>query len=148
MATELKRSGTMDRIEELLGDNARTLLDHSSTTISKELIQLPGPDFIDRVWSISDRPTKVLRSMQSLFDNGRLAGTGYVSILPVDQGIEHSAGASFAAGASGVTGSCGGSSSSGRTGRGPENASPWPKRISRSSASITVFSKSRPSAMS
>jgi class I fructose-bisphosphate aldolase len=96
MATELKRSGTMDRIEELLGDNARTLLDHSSTTISKELIQLPGPDFIDRVWSISDRPTKVLRSMQSLFDNGRLAGTGYLSILPVDQGIEHSAGASFA----------------------------------------------------
>jgi len=96
MATELKRSGTMDRIEEQLGDNARTLLDHTTTTISKDLIQLPGPDFIDRVWSHSDRPTKVLRSMQSLFDNGRLAGTGYLSILPVDQGIEHSAGASFA----------------------------------------------------
>src|SRR5215204_2997722 len=96
MATELKRSGTMDRIEELLGANARTLLDHKSSTISKELIQLPGPDFIDRVWTISDRPTKVLRSLQSLLDNGRLAGTGYVSILPVDQGIEHSAGASFA----------------------------------------------------
>ena len=96
MATELKRSGTMNRIEELLGADARTLLDYTSSTISKEHIQLPGPDFIDRVWSISDRPTKVLRSLQSLFDNGRLAGTGYLSILPVDQGIEHSAGASFA----------------------------------------------------
>jgi fructose-bisphosphate aldolase, class I len=96
MATELKRTGTMDRIEELLGSDARTLLDHSAQTISKDLIQLPGPDFVDRVWSISDRPTTVLRSLQSLFNNGRLAGTGYVSILPVDQGIEHSAGASFA----------------------------------------------------
>jgi class I fructose-bisphosphate aldolase len=58
MATELKRSGTMDRIEELLGDNARTLLDHKSSTISKDHIQLPGPDFIDRVWSLSDRSNK------------------------------------------------------------------------------------------
>jgi class I fructose-bisphosphate aldolase len=96
MATELKRSGTMDRIEELLGSDARTLLDHSTHTISKDNIQVPGPDFIDRVWSISDRSPRVLRSLQSLFDNGRLAGTGYLSILPVDQGIEHSAGASFA----------------------------------------------------
>lgn len=96
MATELKRSGRMDRIEELLGSNARTLLDHTAQTISKDNVQLPGPDFIDRVWSISDRPTTVLRSLQSLFDNGRLSGTGYLSILPVDQGIEHSAGASFA----------------------------------------------------
>ena len=96
MATELKRSGTMDRIEELLGADARTLLDHTAQTITKDHIQVPGPDFIDRVWSISDRSPSVLRSLQSLFDNGRLAGTGYLSILPVDQGIEHSAGASFA----------------------------------------------------
>jgi class I fructose-bisphosphate aldolase len=96
MATELKRSSTMERIEELLGADARNLLDHTTQTISKDDLQLPGPDFIDRVWTISDRPNTVLRSLQSLFDNGRLAGTGYLSILPVDQGIEHSAGASFA----------------------------------------------------
>ncbi|HEY5401586.1 MAG TPA: class I fructose-bisphosphate aldolase [Pyrinomonadaceae bacterium] len=96
MATELKRSSTMERIEELLGASARDLLDHTAKTISKDDLQLPGPDFIDRVWTISDRPNTVLRSLQSLFDNGRLAGTGYLSILPVDQGIEHSAGASFA----------------------------------------------------
>jgi class I fructose-bisphosphate aldolase len=96
MATELQRSGTMERIEQLLGADARNLLDHSAQTISKDNIQLPGPDFIDRVWSISDRSNTVLRSLQSLFGNGRLAGTGYMSILPVDQGIEHSAGASFA----------------------------------------------------
>jgi len=86
----------MERIEELLGADARNLLDHTAKTISKDDLQLPGPDFIDRVWTISDRPNTVLRSLQSLFDNGRLAGTGYLSILPVDQGIEHSAGASFA----------------------------------------------------
>jgi class I fructose-bisphosphate aldolase len=86
----------MERIEELLGADARNLLDHTTQTISKDDLQLPGPDFIDRVWTISDRPNTVLRSLQSLFDNGRLAGTGYLSILPVDQGIEHSAGASFA----------------------------------------------------
>ncbi len=97
MATELKRAGTtIDRIEELLGDNARSLLEHKSQTILKEHLNLPGPDFIDRVWAYSDRQPAVLRSLQSLFDNGRLAGTGYLSILPVDQGIEHSAGASFA----------------------------------------------------
>ena len=96
MATELQRSATLDRIAELLGDNASKLLDYTSQTIPKENVQLPGPDFIDRVWAISDRPTRVLRSLQSLFDNGRLAGTGYLSILPVDQGVEHSAGASFA----------------------------------------------------
>lgn len=97
MATELKRATTtIDRIEELLGDKARTLLDHRSEGIPKEHLNLPGPDFIDRVWSISDRSPAVLRSLQSLFNNGRLAGTGYLSILPVDQGIEHSAGASFA----------------------------------------------------
>src|SRR6267378_4389938 len=97
MVTELKRTGSsLDRIEELLGPNARTLLDHSSKTISKNDLQLPGPDFIDRVWVYSDRSPAVLRSMQALFNNGRLAGSGYLSILPVDQGIEHSAGASFA----------------------------------------------------
>jgi len=97
MATELKRTGSsIDRIEELLGADARTLLDHKSQTIAKDDVHLPGPDFIDRVWSVSDRSPGVLRSLQSLFDHGRLAGTGYLSILPVDQGIEHSAGASFA----------------------------------------------------
>jgi fructose-bisphosphate aldolase, class I len=97
MSTEMKRSGaSVDRIEELLGDDAKALLDHRSQTIPKDQLYLPGPDFVDRVMSQSDRTPAVLRSMQSLFDNGRLAGTGYVSILPVDQGIEHSAGASFA----------------------------------------------------
>src|SRR5204862_373891 len=65
-------------------------------TIAKEHLHLPGPDFIDRVWVDSDRSPVVLRNLQTLFDHGRLAGTGYVSILPVDQGIEHSAGGSFA----------------------------------------------------
>jgi class I fructose-bisphosphate aldolase len=97
MATELKRTATtIDRIEELLGDSARLLLDHQSQTIAKEQLNLPGPDFVDRVLAYSDRSPAVLRSLQSLFSSGRLAGTGYVSILPVDQGIEHSAGASFA----------------------------------------------------
>ena len=96
MATELKHSQTMDRIAELLGPEASTLLDHTSQTIAKDQLQLPGPDFIDRVWSASDRSPRALRSLQALFNNGRLAGTGYLSILPVDQGIEHSAGASFA----------------------------------------------------
>src|SRR5438270_9434027 len=97
MATELKRATTsLDKIEELLGENARILLDHTTRTISKDQIHTPGPDFIDRVWSQSDRNPNVLRSLQTLKDNGRLRGTGYLSILPVDQGIEHSAGASFA----------------------------------------------------
>src|ERR671918_538785 len=97
MATEMKRStGTIDRIEELLGDEARTLLDFKSTMIPKDQLHLPGPDYVDRVVSESDRSPAVLRSMQSLIGHGRLANTGYVSILPVDQGIEHSGGASFA----------------------------------------------------
>ena len=97
MATELKRSpSTIDRIEELLGADARTLLDHKSEAIRRSQLYLPGPDFVDRVCAQSDRSPRVLRSLQSLIDHGRLAGTGYVSILPVDQGIEHSAGASFA----------------------------------------------------
>jgi fructose-bisphosphate aldolase, class I len=84
------------KIEEVLGDAARDLLDHKSTTIPKDQLHLPGPDFVDRIWAKSDRNPRVLRSLQTLFDTGRLAGTGYMSILPVDQGIEHSAGASFA----------------------------------------------------
>src|SRR6202047_1977 len=97
MVTELKRSsGIIDRLEELLGAETRGLLDHKAQTIPKDQIHVPGPDFIDRVTSYSDRSTAVLRSLQSLLDHGRLAGTGYVSMLPVDQGIEHSAGASFA----------------------------------------------------
>src|SRR6195952_854028 len=84
------------RLEELLGDEADTLLNHRSTTIDSALLHLPGPDFVDRLVRDTDRSSSVLRNLQWLFDNGRLGGTGYVSILPVDQGIEHSAGASFA----------------------------------------------------
>ncbi len=87
---------TTSRIAEILGDESNYLLDHQSTTVSKELLHLPGPDFIDRVWMDSDRSPQVLRSLHTIFNHGRLAGTGYLSILPVDQGIEHSAGASFA----------------------------------------------------
>ena len=72
------------------------LLNHQCKTISKDKLHLPGPDFIDRIHLGSDRPVRALVSLQQLFKSGRLAGTGYVSILPVDQGIEHSAGASFA----------------------------------------------------
>jgi class I fructose-bisphosphate aldolase len=84
------------RIQEVLGGDAQSLLQHQCKTISKDKLQLPGPDFIDRVHLSSNRPPRVLVSLQQLFNSGRLAGTGYVSILPVDQGIEHSAGASFA----------------------------------------------------
>ena len=86
----------IDRIEEILGDEAAPLLQHECTTIPKERLSLPGPDFVDRVWAQSDRPTPVLRALETLNGTGRLAGTGYMSILPVDQGIEHSGGASFA----------------------------------------------------
>lgn len=85
-----------EAIVNLLGDEAEYLLNHESRTISREMLHLPGPDFVDRVVAGSDRTVPVLRNLQALFDHGRLAGTGYVSILPVDQGIEHSAGASFA----------------------------------------------------
>jgi class I fructose-bisphosphate aldolase len=84
------------KIQELLGGDADTLLNHVSKTIPKDVLQLPGGDFVDRVWGDSGRTPAVLRSLQTLQDNGRLRGTGYLSILPVDQGIEHSAGASFA----------------------------------------------------
>jgi len=81
---------------DLLGNEAEKLLRHKCTCIDKSMLTLPGPDFVDRVMAATDRPTPVLRSLQSIFSHGRLGGTGYVSILPVDQGIEHSAGASFA----------------------------------------------------
>ena len=87
---------TIERIEQLLGNEAKLLLEHTCATIDKSMLTLPGPDFVDRVTAISDRSIPVMRSMQTLFNSGRLAGTGYLSILPVDQGIEHSAGASFA----------------------------------------------------
>ncbi len=85
----------LERLESLLGSDAG-LLGHSCATVPKEQLHLPGPDFVDRVFAISDRSPRVLGSLQSLLSSGRLGGTGYVSILPVDQGIEHSAGASFA----------------------------------------------------
>jgi fructose-bisphosphate aldolase, class I len=94
MATVTK--GSLDKLEEVLGADARDLLDHRCQTVPKEQLHLPGPDFVDRTWKDSDRPTRVLRSLESMLDHGRLAGTGYLSILPVDQGIEHAAGASFA----------------------------------------------------
>ena len=83
-------------IVEHLGDKAKYLLDHKSQTLPKEQLHLPGPDFVDRVVAQSNRTPQVLRSLQSMFDHGRLGGTGFLSILPVDQGIEHTAGASFA----------------------------------------------------
>ncbi len=85
----------MDRIVELLGGEAGSLLRHECR-IPRDKLQLPGPDFVDRVHGISDRSIPVLMNLQRIFNTGRLAGTGYLSILPVDQGIEHSAGASFA----------------------------------------------------
>ncbi|MFN3918093.1 MAG: class I fructose-bisphosphate aldolase [Flavobacteriales bacterium] len=84
------------KIVELLGDKASYYLDHTCSTIHKELLQLPGKDFIDENFSLTNRNPQVLRSLHTLYNTGRLAGSGYVSILPVDQGIEHSAGASFA----------------------------------------------------
>ncbi|MHB9155254.1 MAG: class I fructose-bisphosphate aldolase [Endomicrobiales bacterium] len=93
-------SGTMEKTTEgivrILGDaEAKSLLEHTCKTIPKEGLTLPGPDFVDRVFMQTDRSSRVLRSLETLFNHGRLAGTGYFSILPVDQDIEHSAGASF-----------------------------------------------------
>jgi fructose-bisphosphate aldolase, class I len=93
MATVTATAGSL---ESLLGDDAASLLEHRCETVPKEMLHLPGQDFVDRVWALSDRPPQVLRSLQAIYGHGRLANTGYVSILPVDQGIEHSAGASFA----------------------------------------------------
>lgn len=89
-------TAAVTKIEELLGDEAEYLLGHTCQTISKDQIYIPGPNFVDDIFIGSDRPTPVLRSLQQMFNHGRLAGTGYLSILPVDQGIEHTAGASFA----------------------------------------------------
>jgi fructose-bisphosphate aldolase, class I len=83
-------------VRSLLGQHADSLLKHESRTVSRTALHLPGPDFVDRVLLHSDRPVGVLRNFQTLLNHGRLAGSGYVSILPVDQGVEHSAGASFA----------------------------------------------------
>jgi class I fructose-bisphosphate aldolase len=83
-------------IKAYLGNEASYYLNHQSKTVDKGDLHLPGPDFIDRVWISTDRPISVLRNLQTIFNTGRLAGSGYLSILPVDQGIEHSAGASFA----------------------------------------------------
>lgn len=86
----------MTKVAELLGDSAESLLNHECKTISKSQLHLPGPDFLDRVSAQSNRSNQVMRSLASIYNHGRLAGSGYVSILPVDQGIEHSGGASFA----------------------------------------------------
>ncbi len=93
--TAVKTAGETD-IVKLLGADADKLLDHVCKGIPKGTIHLPGPDFVERVFTPSDRTPPVIRSLQQMFDHGRLGGTGYLSILPVDQGIEHSAGASFA----------------------------------------------------
>jgi len=87
---------TISEIQSILGNQAENLLGHTCQTIDKSMLHLPGPDFVERIYSQSDRNNKVLNSLQNMFNHGRLGGTGYLSILPVDQGIEHSAGASFA----------------------------------------------------
>ncbi len=86
----------MKTTAEILRDESKSLLTHKCTTIPKEMLNLPGPDYIDNILINSDRPNSVLRNLQTMYDHGRLAETGYLSILPVDQGIEHSAAASFA----------------------------------------------------
>src|SRR5450755_3848931 len=87
---------SLEHVTDLLGDDAADLLEHRCETISSSRLHLPGPDFIERVMLDTDRSTATLRNLRQMFDHGRLAGTGYLSILPVDQGVEHSAGASFA----------------------------------------------------
>src|ERR1019366_3780670 len=82
-------------IASLLGDEASSLLDHKATAFPKELLTLPGPDFVNDVLAWTDRSPTVLRNLGTLYNHGRLGGTGYLSILPIDQGIEHSAAASF-----------------------------------------------------
>ncbi|PSL48240.1 fructose-bisphosphate aldolase [Chitinophaga niastensis] len=87
---------SLEKISELLGKDSDILLQHESKTISKDLLHLPGPDTVNKIYQPSSRNPQVLRSLGQLFNHGRLGGTGYMSILPVDQGVEHSAGASFA----------------------------------------------------
>src|SRR3974390_1859412 len=89
-------TAALSSIEQLLGAKAESLLGFKNPKISKERLHLPGPDFIDRIYALTDRNVRVLTNLQRLFGTGRLGNTGYLSILPVDQGIEHSAGASFA----------------------------------------------------
>jgi len=89
-------SDLYSKIQTILDSDAEYLLNHQSTTISKDRLHRPGPDFLNEVFSVSDRSDKVIQNLKRLGDHGRLSGTGYLSILPVDQGIEHSAGASFA----------------------------------------------------
>src|SRR5438132_9377946 len=86
----------MNSIASLLGDKAEYLLNFNNPKISKERLHIPGPDTVDRLFAVSDRNNRVLCNLERILSHGRLGGTGYVSILPVDQGIEHSAGASFA----------------------------------------------------
>ena len=95
IAESLTTTYTIDKIAAALGNQAETLLNYKAK-VSKEQLYLPGPNFVSEIWTESDRNPQVLRSMQQMYDHGRLGGTGYLSILPVDQGVEHSAGASFA----------------------------------------------------
>src|SRR5260370_16748406 len=83
--------GSLEKLEELLGADAQDLLEHKCNTVPKEQLHLPGPDFVDRIWKDSDRPTRVLGSLQAILGHGRLANTGYVSILPLDHAIAHTA---------------------------------------------------------
>jgi len=94
MDTTLKNS--MEKIEKYLGDEAKDLLTYEAIGVPKEKLTLPGPDSLDKIFGISDRNVQVLRSLSTIYNHGRLAGTGYLSVLPVDQGIEHTAGSSFA----------------------------------------------------
>ena len=94
-ATPTRTTKPASSVVDYLGDDADSLLNHKPK-ISREHLHVPGPDYVDRIWAHSDRNPQVLRNLQAIFDHGRLGGTGYLSILPVDQGIEHSAGASFA----------------------------------------------------
>jgi len=87
---------SLSRIEELLGQDSNNLLGHVSKTVDKSQLHLPGPDFMERVWLHSNRSPQVIRSLGQIYNSGRLAGTGYTSILPIDQGIEHSDVAYFA----------------------------------------------------
>src|SRR5690606_18242617 len=98
MTLAVAKSSTLDidKIAEMLGSDSDSLLNHTSQAITKDRLYLPSPSFVSDVYAQSDRNPQVLRSLQQMFDHGRLGGTGYMSILPVDQGIEHSAGASFA----------------------------------------------------
>src|SRR5258708_17022826 len=91
--TRMAETGNLKAIEDLLGSDARALLEHRCQGIPRESLHAPGPDFVDRVFMGTDRPVPVLRSLQHMFSHGPLANTGYLSILPADHGIVHSAAA-------------------------------------------------------